>query len=164
MSIKFVSGNIFTYPGLDSFCHGCNCKGVMGAGIAAEVRRKFPLMHSVYRRRCKEELFNLGDVFTAIQTDDPTSPYTQELVRSGFKAVYNLATQYNPGACARLDAINESLTEAVADAVFNGIKNIGVPRLGAGIGGLKWEDVKRVITTIGASTRVELIVFETFAA
>lgn len=37
MSIKFVNGNILTFPERDEdtiICHQVNCKGVMGAGLA----------------------------------------------------------------------------------------------------------------------------------
>ena len=43
MSIKFVSGNILTFPERDEdtiICHQVNCKGVMGAGLAKQISDK----------------------------------------------------------------------------------------------------------------------------
>ncbi len=40
----------------------------------------------------------------------------------------------------------------------HGIAQIGLPRIGAGIGGLEWDDVLAVIDEIGADTDVELVV------
>lgn len=45
-----------------------------------------------------------------------------------------------------------------------GIRNIGIPRIGAGIGGLAWDDVKNVLTSIGNNTDINLIVVETFVS
>ena len=43
-----------------------------------------------------------------------------------------------------------------------GIERIGLPRIGAGLGGLDWMRVKRVLSEVGAETKVSLEVFEQF--
>jgi O-acetyl-ADP-ribose deacetylase (regulator of RNase III) len=156
MSIKFVAGNLLKYEGLDAICHGCNCRGVMGAGVAAEIRNKFPKMYDFYKKLCKCGEFELGYIFPAY------SSHSEEVKNNGYKAIYNLATQENPGADARLDAIEDSVGTMIQDAEFHGITSIGVPRLGAGIGGLKWEDVREILVKLGENTKVELVVFEKF--
>jgi len=161
MSIKFVSGNIFNYPGLDAFCHGCNCKGIMGAGIAAEVKKYFPEMFKVYRQLCLNREFILGGVFTA-SISDIVGTYQNEIAKAGFKTVYNLATQNNIGPNANLRAIEASVCLMIDNAEKAGIKTIGVPRLGAGIGGLDWKIVKEILEKLGSTTNVELIVLEEF--
>lgn len=161
MSIKFVSGNIFTYPGLDAICHGCNCKAVMGAGIAKEIKTRYPEMYQYYRKMCLEGEFTIGGVLIAHKFDT-TAPYAEEIQQSGFSTIYNLATQIHPGPYASLRAIKDSVTTMINDAEQSGIKTIGVPRLGAGIGGLDWKLVKTLLESLGAGTKVELIVFEEF--
>lgn len=42
------------------------------------------------------------------------------------------------------------------------IDNIGIPKIGAGLGGLEWQPIKDVLNKIGACTDIELIVFEEF--
>ena len=52
MSIKFVNGNILTFPERDEdtiVCHQVNCKGVMGAGLAKQIRDKWPDVYDRYR-------------------------------------------------------------------------------------------------------------------
>lgn len=52
MSIKFVNGNILTFPERDEdtiICHQVNCKGVMGAGLAKQIRDKWPDVYDRYR-------------------------------------------------------------------------------------------------------------------
>ena len=52
MSIKFVNGNILTFPERDEdtiICHQVNCKGVMGAGLAKQIRDKWPVVFDEYK-------------------------------------------------------------------------------------------------------------------
>ena len=62
MSIKLVNGNILTFPERDEdtiICHQVNCKGVMGAGLAKQVRDKWPVVFSKYKKVCGTD--KLGD-------------------------------------------------------------------------------------------------------
>jgi len=161
MSIKFVEGNIFTYPGLDAICHGVNCKGIMGAGIAEEIRQKFPLMYNQYVMLCQNGHLRTGMVFVYPHFYGWESNF-EEVKEAGLSAVYNLATQDYPGPCAKLEYIRKSVKVMIEDAEHQGIKTIGVPRLGAGIGGLDWNVVKRLLEELGSSTEVGLVVFEKF--
>ena len=52
---KKIKGNIFdkNITGHELIiCHQVNCKGVMGAGLAKQMRTKFPKLYEEYRRRC----------------------------------------------------------------------------------------------------------------
>jgi O-acetyl-ADP-ribose deacetylase (regulator of RNase III) len=42
--------------------HGCNCLGVMGGGIAAGIRDKWPSVYEAYKRHQKMVGLRLGDV------------------------------------------------------------------------------------------------------
>jgi O-acetyl-ADP-ribose deacetylase (regulator of RNase III) len=115
----------------------------MGAGIAVQFKRRHPAMYRAYRDRCRSGTFQLGDVFTW-ETEDGL-------------VIYNLATQPAPGPSATLDAIGRSVTSALADASTRGIAQIGVPRIGAGLGGLVWGDVEAVLRDAAQSSTVNLI-------
>lgn len=117
----------------EAIAHGCNCVGMMGAGIAAEFRRRWPDMYDHYSRLCAAELFQPGGVL-AWPTDEVV--------------IYNLATQALPGPDATLDAIATSVAQMCFDAQEAGISTIGIPRIGAGIGGLIWDDVLSTITSV----------------
>ena len=125
--------------------HGCNCDGVMG-GLAAHVESHWPALASDYRTACRTGTFTLGGVL----------PWLDEA--SGVW-IYNLATQQHPGADARLDAIDSSVRAAVAHARGNDVTRIYLPRIGAGIGGLRWEDVESTLETVAAAhPDVDLVV------
>ena len=149
MSVRFLRGDLFHYSGLSGLAHGCNCAGAMGKGIALEFKRRFPDMFEEYRRLCKSGDFKLGDCFTW---------------RAPERTVFNLGTQRTWRTRADLGAIEAAVGEMIRVAGELEVTRIGLPRIGAGLGGLVWEDVKEVLTRLGSSADVELIVFEEFEA
>jgi O-acetyl-ADP-ribose deacetylase (regulator of RNase III) len=141
MTFTMVTGDLFQL-GLPAVGHGCNCAGAMGAGIAVEFRRRFPDMYEEYRELCQKGDFQLGDIFVWEAPD---------------VVVYNLATQPIPRPSATLDAIDTSVRAALSDAASRGLPRLGVPRIGAGLGGLKWVDVAEVLANAGEESPVELV-------
>src|SRR5690606_26182344 len=121
---KECVGDLFTTD-LPAIGHGCNTTGVMGAGIAREFATRYPSMYATYQQQCRTSKFQLGDI----------------LVWQADRVIYNLATQPLPGPHANLDAIRTAVTRAVHDAQQRGITAIGLPRIGAGLGGLNWPEV-----------------------
>jgi O-acetyl-ADP-ribose deacetylase (regulator of RNase III) len=117
----------------------------MGRGIALEFRARFPRMYAEYKRQCAAGQFKLGDVFTWVE---------------GGTTIYNLATQQTWRTRAELKAIETATAAMVRLAEEGDIARIGMPRIGAGLGGLKWEDVRSVLARVGGNTPVELMVFE----
>ncbi|KKW13210.1 MAG: Appr-1-p processing domain protein [Candidatus Gottesmanbacteria bacterium GW2011_GWB1_49_7] len=153
MSTKFVTGDLFFYPGLRAWAHGCNCSGYMRAGVAVEFRARFPGMYQAYQEVCHKREFKLGSVFSWGARVLPRHPEV---------AVYNLGTQLTPGPHAELSAIEQSVTLMTKQALDSGVDRIGLPRIGSGLGGLVWRDVKDVLSRIGENTDVELVVFEEY--
>lgn len=51
MSIKLVQGSILDVQG-GVVCHQVNCKGVMGAGLAKQIRARNPDTYARYRSHC----------------------------------------------------------------------------------------------------------------
>ena len=72
--------------------------------------------------------------------------------------VYNLATQQCTGPHADLDAIRTAVTVMLHLAAADGITEIGLPRIGAGIDGLAWPDVANVLEDVAGESPVRLIV------
>jgi O-acetyl-ADP-ribose deacetylase (regulator of RNase III) len=147
MPTTFVKGDLFGARGLDALAHGCNCAGAMGKGIAVEFRKRFPEMYAEYKARCALEQFNVGDVF---------------MWTEGNVVVFNLGTQKTWRTKADLTAVKTALQAMVLLAEQAGIRRIGLPRIGAGLGGLAWQDVRSELAAIGDSTPVELVVFEEY--
>lgn len=143
MAIRVEKGDLFE-SGLPALAHGCNTQGAMGAGIATEFRRRWPDMYMEYQRRCRDGTFTLGDVFVWESTP----------------IVFNLGTQPRPGPSATIDAIRTATTAMLDIARKRGVDAIGLPRIGAGLGGLDWQDVRDALDTASRDSQVQLVVYE----
>ena len=156
MPIRYVAGDLFANEHqAQALAHGCNCQGVMGAGIAVGFRERYPAMYAEYRRRCQAtpRQFNPGDAFLWKANAQPW--------------VFNLATQEDYGrarAHATYDAIERALNAMRAQAGAQGITSIALPRVGAGLGGLSWPKVHAIIEHVFANWAGTLYVYETFQA
>lgn len=143
MTVEHRTGDLFL-QGLNALGHGVNCQGYMGAGIARKFRYRWPDMYTQYQQRCQARLLRPGGLFTWV------SP-------RGF-VVYNLASQLEPGPCATLPAIRSSMAAAIAHAETNDVDAFGIPRLGAGLGGLDWHEVEPVIHEVADASSVTVVV------
>jgi O-acetyl-ADP-ribose deacetylase (regulator of RNase III) len=143
--IIFTQGDLFASH-LPAIAHGVNCRGVMGAGIAAQFRARYPKMYESYRRRCLRGELLPGEV-VPWKHDDGT-------------VIYNLATQREPGPDAQpwmiTAAVGRMITEAVTDY---GITEVGLPLIGCGIGGLAKVALRQALLPY-AGAPVNLTVFE----
>jgi len=138
--------------------HGCNCFNTMGAGIAAQIAKKFPSAErtdSVTRSGSNRKL---GDYTIAVDSNNMGKPLY----------IVNAYTQYKPGADFKLFALEMFLWRFKQDYLLpydDGLNDIaikiGVPWIGCGIGGGKKSEVKRVLYQFAASTPlVDLTIVE----
>lgn len=144
MSLELRTGDLFDQHDVDALAHGVNCHGVMGSGIAPQFRRRQPVMYAAYRKACLEGDLTLGSMF----------PWQ---LPNG-RWIYNLASQDQPGRNAKLPAIEQAVTAAVEHAAAHEVRSIAMPRIGAGIGGLRWTDVHDLLDRLSNSTPVRLVV------
>lgn len=124
------TGDMFTTTA-NAIGHGCNSRGVMGAGVAALVREKYPTTYGTYRRICERGDAAGGNVIFTL--DDGMY-------------IFNMITQIEPGRNADLDLIEKALQHTVNLAIANRIDRVAVPQIGCGIGGLRWHQVSPLFT------------------
>ena len=128
--------------------HGCNCQGIMGAGVALAIKNKWPKVAEVDRKRFLAGNCLLGEADYVIVKTDPLT------------FVVNFYTQPRPGPCASLDAIETSIFKFFYGwACEAKTISLALPRIGCGLGGLKWNDVEgainRAIKRIFDETSIE---------
>lgn len=108
-------------------CHQVNICGVFNAGLAKQIRIKYPIVFECYNKRCKSNLWTLGDVQAVKVTDTLT--------------VANIAAQATYGRSGLhtdYDALNQGFKK-IADK-FKG--QIYIPeKIGCGLAGGDWEVV-----------------------
>ena len=61
--IKIINGDLFDTHA-EAICHQVNCQGVMGSGIALQVKQKYPCVFEAYKDYCKE---HQGDLLGRVQ-------------------------------------------------------------------------------------------------
>jgi O-acetyl-ADP-ribose deacetylase (regulator of RNase III) len=147
MPTVFMKGDIFNTDGLKAFAHGVNCAGAMDSGVSVAFKKRWPEMFAEYHARCEDKRFQLGDVF---------------VWSGGEETVYGLGIQEHWKKKSNLPALSRALKKMIELATASGIDRIGLPRIGAGLGGLDWVRVRRILEEAGAETRVTLLVFEQF--
>lgn len=136
-------GDLFTTDA-PAIGHGVNVHGKMGAGIAVQFRKRFPIMYYIYTELCADGTMVPGSVLT-----DPNGP----------PVVYNIASQDLPGAHARLEWLEEGLRTALSDAHSRGLDRVALPLIGCGIGGLDEADVVPLMQQVESeypSVQIEL--------
>jgi hypothetical protein len=95
----------------------------MGAGIAVEFRRRWPAMYQGYVEVCRSGRLQPGGIFVYEAPD---------------RVIVNLATQRRVGrGSARLEWVRQA-ARATAQLSSAGL---ALPRVGAGLGGLRWEEL-----------------------
>ena len=143
MSLKLLNGDLLQLANdghFDVIIHGCNCFHTMGAGIAAQVKRKFPKAFSADLQTQKGSRDKLGHYSYSIEDN----------LRGGKFVIVNAYTQFN---FANSDTHNEVLLDYPAleniledlGKDFKGYK-MGFPLIGCGRAG---GDEKKVVSMIG---------------
>lgn len=147
--VKYIEyGNIFNLKDIHNYAHGCNCAGAMGKGIALQFKEKYPLMYREYKELCKDGLFSLGDVY---------------IYKYNNGVIFNLGTQVSWRTKADINAIEKAIKIMFQHAFQNDINKIALPKIGAGLGGLNWNDVKTIINKVADEyPKIDLFVVENF--
>jgi len=133
--MKEINGDaidLFLNTKQSTFLHGCNCLKTMGAGIAKQVKKQLPdLFHTdmLDERRSSQRLgsYSYAHIDTSV----------------GKGLGVNLYTQYDKGANFDINALTNSLRALRRSRLM--LPNIYLPKIGSGIGGGSWNEIKKVI-------------------
>lgn len=126
--MKIIEGNLLDCPeGINVIAHGCNCFHTMGAGIAAQIKKRYPEAYHADRETSYGDKSKLGSFSFA---------------KSGGIKVANLYTQFNHHAGKRqldYEAMYQclvNLREAMNSATNAERYTLGLPYLiGCGLAG-----------------------------
>lgn len=132
-NIHEIQGDIFL---TDAQCilHSCNNLGYMGAGIAKDIKSKFPLVYDSYKTLCKNKNVTPGDVYI----ERYYNPW-----------IINLIGQDRLGQ-ADIKYLYRGLTTIQQIYKRENIQSISLPKIGAGLGNLQWNSVFPIIkNTLG---------------
>lgn len=133
MEYNIVEGNLIELAKnkqFDVITHGCNCFNAMAGGLAPQMASAFGcdrfFLESKRFEGMKEKLGKIDWEYN--------TKYRLFVVNS--------YTQYRPGPDFRLNALKSCLKSM--NRIFAG-KHIGLPKIGAGIGGGNWSEIEAAI-------------------
>jgi len=137
--IKMVKGDLLKAD-TTIIAHGCNCSGGFGSGVAGAIAQRFPVAQKAYFKKHKTGRMMLGQ--------------TQAVPITGhenIKIVLNCITQeefgYDGKQYVSYDAIKACMNQlyAITSAMD---ATIAIPKIGCGLGGGKWSEVKKIIEEV----------------
>lgn len=147
--IELVRGDILTAD-VEAVVNTVNCVGVMGRGIALQMKNAFPENFRVYEAACERGQVEPGRMFV-FETGQFTNP----------RYVINFPTKRHWRGKSRLADIESGLQALVAEIRRLGIRSVAVPPLGCGLGGLDWAVVRpRIESALAELPEVRALVFE----
>jgi O-acetyl-ADP-ribose deacetylase (regulator of RNase III) len=103
-----------------------NCVGVMGKGLALQVKLKYPNVFRVYKEACNKGLVKVGKMLVVDN-------------------IINFPTKQDWRNPSKLEWIESGLKDLRQLIIDRNIQSISIPKLGCGLGGLDWHDVKPLI-------------------
>ncbi|GLF90674.1 Appr-1-p processing protein [Bacillus safensis] len=139
--IKTVDGNILE-ASENIICHQVNCKGVMGAGLAKQIKSKYPNVYKEYKQLCTEQGDDLLGSVQLITTNDG-------------KTIANLFAQVGYGRTRKqtdYDALRscfQHLKDTVTHSHEENQTSIAIPYgIGCGLAGGDWTIVEEMMEEI----------------
>lgn len=128
--------------------HGCNCFNTMNSGIAAYLRRIFPVIYDI-------------DCLTKKGDKDKLGTYSRVQVTHQFN-ILNCYTQYKYGRDKRYadyDAIDRCL-DTISHNFAEGVWDIRMPKIGCGLARGDWNVVEQLINENLGSHNVTVFYLE----
>ena len=126
-----------------------NCVGIMGRGVALQIKKKFPRNFKAYKTACERGEVQPGKMFV-FETNMFTNP----------KYIVNFPTKRHWRNKSRMEDIETGL-EALVDIVRRyKIRSIAIPALGCGNGGLDWSEIRpRIETALRTIPNLQVTIF-----
>ena len=109
-----------------------NCVGVMGKGLALEMKKRYPDMFEKYKEFCDKGLIDIGKLWVYKHSDD--------------KWILNFPTKKDWRNKSEYEYIDKGMKKFVETYKEKGIKTIAFPMLGCSNGGLDKDIVIQIMT------------------
>lgn len=130
LELSFKGGDILKSD-MSLIINPVNVKGISGAGLALQFKKKYPKNYESYKTYCK-----------GISSFDE---YKSHATIIDAKHIFNFASKDEPQYLSKLQYIRRSLIYLVNYIESNKITSIAIPPVGCGLGGLLDEQVLHLI-------------------
>lgn len=147
--LHFTRGNLLEAQ-VEAIVNTVNTVGVMGKGIALQVKEAYPEVDAAYRAACERGEVQIGRMHVVP---------TQAL--QGPRFVINFPTKKHWRNPSKLEYIVAGLEHLKGVLQGLGVRSVALPPLGCGSGGLEWPEVKdAIVAALGDLAGIDLYVFE----
>ena len=151
--IEYTQGNIFEAK-VEAIVNPVNCVGIMGKGLALEFKKRLPENYKFYRECCDKKILEPG--ILCISDYRPTARHVNMTALTGiigsiwgelspWEYVVNFPTKVHWQHKSVLRDVEWGLRSLQLFILEQEVKSIALPKLGCGLGGLDFEDVKPII-------------------
>lgn len=111
-----------------------NCLGISGKGLAKEYKTRYPEIVKLYEDHCKTKGMEPGTIFTVD---------TRLMAKMSY--IVFLATKDNWRNPSKIEYVRDGLIELRQFMEKKKEYSVAIPALGAGLGQLTWNEVRREI-------------------
>ena len=147
-NVEIIPGNIFDTE-MQTITITVNCGGIMGKGIALEMKKRCKPAYENYRNLCENGCMKMGE---PVVYDD------EEVLKD--KKILFFPTKFNWKNKSNLFEIENGLEYFAEHYDDMGIESIAFPALGCSNGGLNWNDVKPVMYEYLEDLDIEIEIYE----
>lgn len=135
MEWEEIDGNLLTLAKegeFDLITHGCNCLKNFGAGIALDLKKKFPL-----------SFITDQNAYSSMGKISICEDYDECIIVNSYTQYYLGRNKYGKDSDSnRYKAIRECMRKI--NTLYKGL-HIGLPLIGCGKAGLQWDLVKKIL-------------------
>ena len=151
MTIKEEKRDLFTVPSDYALVHCISADFALGAGIAKEFDKRF---------NCRKRLFDLEEGNDIGYWDNGTRGYciVMGLCSCENPIILNLVTKRNYWDKPTLITIKNALSWMKKHCEMLNINKIAMPKIGCGLDGQDWTEVKKLIEEVFDDTDIEILV------
>lgn len=129
--------------------HGANAQGVMGSGVAKAIREKYPECYDTYHTEHISYGLRLGDVVWWASNDSTVLSDTLFIANGITQNLYGTDKRH-----VNYVAVADVFKEVIRQAKSTGLE-VNFPKVGAGLGGGRWEIIEEIINDCDPEDRVK---------
>lgn len=147
--ITYKTGNLLEAD-VEALVNTVNTVGVMGKGVALMFKEHFSKNMKAYTEACKAGEVQTGKMFVT---------NTNDLL--GVTWIINFPTKEHWRNNSKMEWIETGLQDLRMFIIKNNIKSIAIPPLGAGNGGLNWQEVRpKIVEALQDLEDVDIFIYE----
>ncbi len=146
--ITYKTGNLLDAP-VEALVNTVNTVGVMGKGVALQLKNAYPENAKAYTDAAKEGKIKVGEVFVV-----PVNSMTS------VRYIFNFPTKAHWRYPSRIEWIKSGLDSLRQQLLEHKVKSVALPPLGCGNGGLDWSEVRPLIESALTDLPIEVVVYE----